>query len=176
MRIGGLLLVVVLVAAAVLFYLHGKSAQEDLHAVSSISTKLREGGVEAHALDPAEARSFVRRLESMIAAPDTIEDSRDALRMIAARAASWAAAAPSPSPELHAAVALRSAADELRTYGVRGGEGRLDEARRQVEAARRALSGEAPVERPTDALRDRLQNLQRGQQERLRQLDEAMQQ
>ena len=89
-------------------------------------------------------------------------------------AAAWADAAPSPSAELRAAVAIRSAAGDLRSYATRGSQMSLASAKRNLDTARAALAGEPTGTAPTDAVRDRLENLQRGQQERYQDVEEEL--
>ncbi len=174
MRIGGAFLLIILLAAAIVIYLQSRSAHEDVRAVRTIATDLRESGVEAAPLDRGAAAAAIRELRAMVDGPETIADSRARLREIAAAAAAWAQAAS--GSDLDAAVAIRSAADELWSYALYGGGVRLATARRQLEAARRALGGEPRSETATGAVRDRLENLQRSQEESLHQLDEALQQ
>jgi hypothetical protein len=69
-------------------------------------------------------------------------------------------------------VALRSAADELRSYGLRRSDRHLSNASRYLRQARAALEGEEIRNDPTGAVRDRLENLQRSQEEKLLELDE----
>lgn len=174
MRIVGVLLVSVLLAAALVLYLQGRSAHEDIRAVNTVATDLKEAGVEGQPIDHQQARRAIDSLARLADNPQAITDQRRQLSAIADTAARWAAAAPSPSSDLSAAVAIRSAADELLAYGVYGDGAHLGRARQQIEAARGALGGQS---RPADAVegvRDRLQNLQRSQEERLRQLDETL--
>lgn len=174
MRILGVLLLSVLLAAALVLYLQGRSAHEDIHAVNRVSADLKEAGVEGQAINHEQARRVLDTLARLAENPQAIADQRRQLSAITDTAARWAAAAPSPSPDLTAAVAIRGAADELLAYGVYGDGAHLGRARQHIEAARRALAGEG---RPADAVqgvRDRLQNLQQSQEERLRQLDEAL--
>jgi hypothetical protein len=174
MRIMGALLLAVLLAAALVLYLQGRSTHEDLRAVNAISSDLREAGVEGTPMDHGQAQRAINTLAELAGNPQAIADQRQQLSAIANTAARWAAAAPSPSPDLRAAVAIRSAADELLAYGVYGGETHLGRARQHILAARSALAGEG---RPADAVggvRDRLQNLQRSQEEQLRKLDETL--
>lgn len=174
MRVVGVLLLSVLFAAAVVLYLQGRSAHEDIRAVNRVATDLKEAGVEGQPIDHQQARRAIATLARLADNPQAIAGERKNLSTIAQTAARWAAAAPSPSADLSAAVAIRGAADELLAYGVYGDGAHLGRARQHIEAARRALAGEG---RPADAVegvRDRLQNLQHSEEERLRQLDENL--
>ncbi|NOZ79815.1 MAG: hypothetical protein GXP48_11685 [Acidobacteria bacterium] len=175
MRIGGALVIIMLIAVAVVLYLRGTETREDVRAVQSVSTHLRESGVEARSFDRDTAVGYVHALEGLIQAPEAIASSNDRLKAISEAAAGWAQGAPAGSPQLDIAVALRSAADELTAYGLRGGEIHLAEAKQQLDAARAALSGRSEARPPTADVRDRLQNLERSQQEQMQHLDEALQ-
>ena len=131
MRITGVFLLVLLLAAAIVLYLQGRSAEENLNAVASVAADLREAGVEGRALDRAAASRAIRSMEELVERPDEIAGESESLEEIAGAAAAWADAADAASPELTAAVAIRGAAD-------------------------------------------RINNLQRGQEEKLRQLDDAL--
>jgi len=93
---------------------------------------------------------------------------------VATEAASWAEVAPAPSVELRVAVALRSAAGELRAYSLRQEDRHLRAAEKQLDTAEAALDGEPVHNNPTDALRDQLENLQRSHQEQQLEVDEAL--
>lgn len=175
MRIGGALMIIVLLAAAVVFYLSGESATSSLDAVAVVATGLREEGVTGAALDRQTAMRMIAAMDELIATPDMIADHLADLRVFAGTAASWADAAPSPSSELHAAVALRGAADELRAYGVNPRRNELARAQSFLGEARLALSGEAPGPGlATEGVRDRLENLQRSQREKVQEVEEEL--
>ena len=177
MRVSGVLMVGILIAAGFVLYLTSRDATESLDAVATVSADLREEGVAGRPLDRAAAEKMMTAMEALLAAPETISGHVDDLKSFAATAAAWAQAAASPSPELKAAVALRSAAGELREYAVRPTSTPLTRARHYLDGARAALSGEAVGEGPglaTDAVRDRLQNLQRSQQEQQQELAEEL--
>ena len=174
MRIFGALLVVVLLAMAAVLYLAKEDTTASFQAVTALSADLRESGVDRRSFEPDTATHMVTAMQELVDHPEGIRDHTDELRAMAATAASWADAAHSPSPELRAAVALRSAAGELREYGLRGSQLALANAARHLDAARSALAGEVTGTAPTDAVRDRLDNLQRGQQERYQELEEEL--
>jgi hypothetical protein len=173
-RVFGALLVVVLLALAASLFLRSESTQSSFEAVTSIATDLREGGVVGQSFDPRDARRMVDLLTRLIVSPDQIADRTDDLRSIAETAASWADAAPSPSTELTVAVSLRAAAGELRTYALRPAAAHLEAAERSLDRARSALAGPSPPNDPTGAVRERLENLQRSQQERQLEFDEEL--
>ena len=176
MRIFGALLLVVLLAMAAVLYLAREDTTASLQAVTAVAADLREDGVTRSALESETAARMVSAMQELLDHPDRIAGHADDLKTIAATAASWADAAHAPSPELRAAVALRSAAGELREYGLRSSQLALANASRQLDTARSALAGELTGTSPTDAVRDRLDNLQRGQQERYQELDEELNQ
>jgi len=120
-------------------------------------------------------------MEILQADPETISDHLAELKTFAATAASWAEAAATPSAELHAAVAIRRAAGELRGYALTPSDVRLMRTRRLLTAARSTLdgvggdsvSGEGPG-LAVDAVRNRIDNLQQSHQERIQEVDEDL--
>ncbi len=176
MRIFGALLIVVLLAMAAVLYLQREDTAASLEAVASVATDLREDGVSGRAMNPEMAARMVASLQQLVDHPEEIPNHVDDLKTVASTAAAWAAAAASPSIELRVAVALRGAAGDLRSYGTRPSENSLSSAGRNLDAARAALAGEPTGTAPTDAVRDRLENLQRGQQENYQDLEEELNQ
>ena len=179
MRVSGVLMIGVLIAAGFVFYLTGRDATTSLDAVATIAADLREEGVAGRPLDRAAAQQMISAMEALLAAPETISDHVEDLRSFAATAAAWAQAAASPSAALHTAVSLRTAAGELREYAIRSTPTHLTRARRSLDGARSALAGEASGSGSgpglaTDAVRDRLENLQRSQQEQQQDLAEEL--
>ncbi len=177
MRVTGVLMVGILIAAGFVLYLTNRDATESLDAVATISADLREEGVAGRPLDRTAAARMITAMEALVAAPDQIPAHVDDLKSFAATAAAWAQEATSPSPELSAAVALRSAAGELREHAIRPAPTSLTRAGRYLDDARAALAGEGTGAGPglaTDAVRDRLQNLQRSQQEQQQELAEEL--
>ncbi len=173
-RIFGALLVIVLLTMAVVSYLQSRQARESLDAVTTMADQLREPDVRGTSLDPAVADRVLDTLETLAGQPTLVSDHVEDLQTIAATAARWAEAAPTPSLELRASVAIRSAADDLRSFALRGRELSLSNARRHIAEARAALAGELPPGSATDAMRDRLENLGRGREEQLQELDETL--
>ena len=174
MRVFGALFIAVLLAMAAVLYLQREDTEASLHAVSSVAADLREDGVSGRALDPEMAARMVVSLQALVDHPEEIPNHVDDLKTVATTTAAWAAAARSPSTELRIAVSLRSAAGDLRSYGVQPSQMSLSSARRNLEAARGALAGDPVGTAPTDAVRDRLENLQRGQQERYQEVQEEL--
>lgn len=177
MRVFGVLLVGVLIAAGFVLYLTSRDTTESLDAVATIAADLREEGVAGRPLDRVAAQRMITAMEGLLEAPETISDHVEDLKSFAETAASWAQSAASPSPELHVAVSLRSAAGELREYAIRPSPTLLMRARRHLEGGRAGLAGEGTGQGPglaTDAVRDRLQNLQRSQQEQQQELAEEL--
>jgi len=132
--------------------------------------------VEGRALDRAAASRALRSMGDLVDRPDEIAAQKDDLETISRSAASWADAAASASPELTAAVGIRGAADELLAYATYGGDLHLTRARQQLAAARRALAGGVAPRDNVQGVRDRINNLQRSEEEKLRQLDDALKQ
>lgn len=170
---------VVVLAMAVVVLLQSRDVERTQEAVTVISTQLREEGVQAVALDRDRALGVIGVLEGLVADPGAIPRHVDDLKTIAEAAAGWAAAAASPSPELHAAVAIRTAANELREHALRPSERQLTAARRELERARHALtvaadgSGTtAPSGLVTEGVRDSLHNIEASQRERALELEE----
>jgi hypothetical protein len=181
-RISGALFVALLMAVGYMLYLTARDATSSLDAITAVATDLREEGVRGRALDRDLALQMIDAMESLLAAPDTIRDHVDDLKTFAATAAAWADAAPTPSSELRAAVALRRAAGELRGQALTPSTAHLMRARRFLGVATDALefagngAGGPGPGLATDAVRDRLHNLQQAQQERYQDLDEELDQ
>jgi len=180
LRISGALFITTLLAVGYMLYLTGRDATSSLDAVALVATDLREQGVTARALDRDLALQMVDAMDHLVATPDTIRDHIEDLKTFAATAAAWADAAPSPSSELRAAVAIRKAAGELRTQATRPSTVHLMRASRYLDVASDAIrfdvagpGGSGPG-LATDAVRDRLDNLQQSHQERYQELDEEL--
>jgi hypothetical protein len=180
LRISGALFLTVLIAAGYMLYLTGRDATASLDAVAAVATDLREAGVTGRELDRDLALQMINAMDGLLETPGTIPDHIDDLKTFAATAAAWADAAPSPSSELRAAVAIRKASGELRAQATRPSTVHLMRARRYLDVASDAIRfGVAGPGGPgpglaTDAVRDRLDNLQQGQQERYQELDEEL--
>lgn len=181
MRISGALILIVVISMAVVVFLQSRDVTAKREALAAISTDLREEGVESVPFDRDRALEFISVLDGLAADPGAIPNHIEDLRTIAATAAQWAAGAPSPSPELHASVALRAAAGELRGYAVQPAATGLERARRKLVEARQSLTptpgGDgtiAPSGMVTEGVRDQLQNLEASQKERALELDEDL--
>jgi hypothetical protein len=181
-RISGALFLVLLIAVGYMLYLSARDATSSLDAVATVATDLREEGVTGRTLDRDLARQMINAMDSLLVAPDTVRDHVDDLKTFAATAASWADAAPSPSTELRVAVALRKTAGELRSHALTPSTVHLMRARRYLQAAEDALestamgAGGAGPGLATDAVRDRLENLEQSHQEQYQELDEELNQ
>lgn len=180
MRISGALFLSLLLAVGYMLYLTGRDATSSLGAIASVATELREQGVSGRTLDRDLALQLIAAMDDLVTSPETIPEHVDDLKTIAVTAAAWADAAPSPSAELRAAVALRRAAGELRTQALRPSTVHLMRARQHLEDATDALQagvngtdGSGPG-LATDAVRDRLENLQQAQQERYLEVEEEI--
>jgi len=180
LRISGALFLTILIAVGYMLFLSGRNATSSLDAVAAVATDLREEGVTGRPLDRDLALQMIDAMEGLLDAPDTVPDHIDDLKTFAATAAAWADAAPSPSSELRAAVAVRKAAGELRAQATRPSTSHLMRARRYLNVASDAIrfagtaSGGPGPGLATDAVRDRLDNLQQSQQERYQELDEEL--
>jgi hypothetical protein len=181
MRVSGILILVVLLSMAVVVILQSRDVTAKKEALTVIATQLGEEGVEGIRFDRDRALELIAVLEGLAEDPQAIPNHVDDLKTIAATAAQWAAGAASPSPELHASVALRGAAGELREYAVRPTASGLDKARYRLEQARLALTPvaagdgtSAPSGLVTEGVRDRIQNLEASQKERALELDEDL--
>lgn len=153
-------------------FLQSKDATESMDAVIQVADGLQEYGVEGRTVDRDTAKRIISSLEALLDNPDAIAANMDGLRQIAATAASWAKAAPSPSADLHMAVSIRAAADELRAYGVTPSDSSLRRARAQLVKARDGLLGQAGTSGPADAMADRLHNLERAHKEKYQEVEE----
>jgi hypothetical protein len=181
MRMSGVLILVVLLSMAVVVFLQSRDVTAKREALAVIATEFREEGVEGTRFDKDRAFELIAVLEGLAGDPDAIPNHIEDLKTISSTAASWAAGAASPSPELHASVALRTAAGELRGYAVRPTSTGLDKARRKLAEARHALTTSAggdgttnPSGLVTEGVRDRLQNLENSQKERMLEIDEEL--
>ena len=181
MRISGVLILVVLLSMAVVVFLQSRDVTAKRESLTVIATELREEGVEATRFDNDRAFELIAVLEGLTGDPDAIPKHIEDLKTISSTAASWAAGAASPSPELHASVALRIAASELRSYAVRPTSRGLDKARRKLVEARHALTTRAggdgttaPSGLITEGVRDRLHNLETSQKERMLEIEEGL--
>lgn len=180
MRISGGFIVTALVAAGFALYLTGRDARSSFDAVNIAADGLREEGVQGREVDTEMAAGMVILLDDLLEFPDTIEEHLDDIRAVAETAAAWASAAPPASRELHMAVNLRSAAGDLRAYGLSPSPHHLTRARRHLDQAQNSLEGasnnttEQQPSLATDGLRDQLQNLEQAQREQRQQIDENL--
>lgn len=179
MRISGVLILVVVLSMAVVVFLQSRDVTAKREALAIIATELREEGVDGLRFDRDRAFELIIVLEGLAADPAAIPNHTEDLKVISETAAGWAAGAASPSPELHASVALRAASGELRGYAVRPTSTGLDKARRKLGEARHALTTAAagdgttaPSGLVTEGIRDRLQNLEAAQKERALEVEE----
>jgi len=181
MRLSGALILLVVIAMGVVVLLQSRDVTAKREALAVIATELREEGIEAAAFDRDRAFELITILDGLVTDPNAIARHTDDLKTIASTAASWADGAASPSPELHAAVAIRKAAGDLRGYAVRPSSATLESARRELERARHALTTAqesdgttAPSGLVTEGVRDRLHNLEAAQKEKELELEEDL--
>lgn len=181
MRISGVLILVVVISMAVVVILQSRDVTAKREALTMIATELREEGVEATRFNTERALELIAVLEGLAGDPDAIENHIEDLKTISSTAAGWAAGAASPSPELHASVALRTAAGALRDYSVRPSTSALRKAQHELTKARHALttagSGDgtiAPSGLVTEGVQDQINNLEAAQKERMLEIEEEL--
>ena len=179
LRISAGLLLSALLAAGYALFLSGRDARSSLDAVTALADGLRDEQAIGATLDRATAEAMAVAMETLLAAPETIAYHVEDLRAIAQTAAAWAAASPTASPELHAAVCLRTAAGHLRAYALGPSPQHLLQAERKLADARLSLRGGGVGSSgsgglATDGLRDRLGDLEQAAQEQRQELDEAL--
>jgi hypothetical protein len=123
MRAVGVLLLVVLLAMAVVAFLRVEETRSSLGAVEAILPALADPSATATVMDRDAALRLCDDLEALSRQPERIADRIHALRAAAETAAGWAAGAPPTSADHLAAVAIRSAVNDLRAVatGHRGG-------------------------------------------------------
>jgi hypothetical protein len=181
MRISGILILVVVISMAVVVILQSRDVTAKRDALAVIATELREEGVEGAKFDRERAFELIAVLEGLSNDPDSIPNHLEDLKTISSTAASWSAGAASPSPELHASVAIRKAAGELRDHAVRPSPSTLRKAQHELEKARHALTitspgdgTSAPSGLVTEGVQDRINNLEAAQKEKMLEVEEEL--
>jgi len=179
LKISGVLFIGILIAVGYYLYLGATDATSSVDAVTTVASTLRESGVEGRAFNPDAARDIIAAMEELEADPETISNHVAELETFAVTASEWAEAAATPSAELHAAVAIRRAAGELRGYALEPSDRHLMRARRQFAAARSTLAGTrggggGGPGLAVGGVKDRLDNLQQSHQEQVQEVDEAL--
>jgi len=183
MRISGALILVVVISMAVIVILQSRDVTAKREALTMIASELREEGVEGTRFNRNSALELIAVLERLAGDPAAIPSHVDDLKTISSTAASWSAGAASPSPELHASVAIRKAAGELRSHAVKPSPTTLRKAHYELGKARQALTvtagGEgttAPSGLVTEGVQDRINNLEAAQKERMLEIEEELDQ
>jgi len=183
MRISGALILVVVISMAVIVILQSQDVTAKRDALTLIASELREEGVEATRFNRNSALELISVLDGLAGDPDAIPNHLDDLKKISSTAASWSAGAASPSPELHASVAIRRAAGELRAHAIKPTPSTLRKAQHELQKARHALatpsSGAgtiAPSGLVTEGVQDRINNLEAAQKERMLEIEEELDQ
>ena len=172
MKITGAAFLVVLIAVAIVMVLKVKEVEHVSDDVGRMMPYLEEQGVQGRTMRHREALDRISELESLCATPSLIESSLPRLRQLAEEAAGWAAGSPAPSVELTAAVELRAAIITLREYAARPSEQTLARAKAKLMDAQAALEGFEPTTTSTDALRDRIKNIDYSRREQLQEIEE----
>jgi len=173
MKVTGAAFLVVLIAVAIVMILKVKEVEHVRDDVQRMVPHLEEQGVKGKTMRHRDALDRIREMESFCATPSLIETSVPRLREVAEEAAAWAAGSPAPSVELTAAVALRAAVGAMRDYAVRPSDRSLAKAKTELVDAKSALEGFEPTTTTTDALRDRMKNLDYSQREKLQEMEEG---
>ena len=160
----------------------GRDASVSLRALASVTDSLRNDRIDSKVFDPESARQILDEMDALLQAPETLPDHLSNLKNIADTAASWAAAAPTASREMHIAVTIRGAAGDLRGHALRPSAAHLASGRRRRGRGRYSLEswlyGVAPPEpgRGTGGRRDQNKNQEESQRETRPEVDEPMQQ
>jgi hypothetical protein len=155
-------LVGLLVVMGIVLWLSSANTQRTIENVRVGAASLRED-VTPRTWDARAAGVMLDRLAAFLDEPGP---PREELAAAATTAAGWVAATAPGSNENHAAVKLRSAADELALAGAASDDRHRVTARRHLDDARAALAGVPP--RELDAIRgvrDQLENLQNSRRE-----------
>lgn len=173
MKITGGAFLVLLIAVAIVMILRAKEVKHVRDDVARMVPYLEEQGVEGRTMRHRDALDRIQELENLCATPSLIASSVPQLRRIAEEAASWAAGSPAPSVELTASVALRAAVVALREYATRPADRLVAKAQSELLDAKSALEGFEPTTTTTDALRDRMKNIDYSRREQLQELEEA---
>jgi len=166
-------MLILLIALAIVMILRVTQIKEIKEDVSRFAPRLEEEGVEKIIMGHRQASDVISELEGYCANPSSISSGVSRFKEISSLAASWAAGAPAPSPELEAAVNIRHASNDLREYASRSSDGRLVSASRHLAAAKNALAGHQGEGQLTDGIRDRMKGLEQAQREHLQELEEA---
>jgi len=162
-------LVALLVVMAIVLLLSTRQTRRSLDT-TALRVTLSAGDAAPTAWDERAAAALLDRLTRLLDEP---RPRREELSGAAATAAGWVAGAPAGSREHHAAVKLRSAADELALAAAAADDPHRAAARRHLDDAAATLAGAAPREvAPVRAIRDQIENLQRSRSEQARELQQ----
>ena len=174
MKISAAAFIVLLIALAIVMILRVHEVRHVREEVAGMAPRLEEEGVTKKIMGHREAKAVMTELESLCSDPSELSTASGRLREISALAASWAAGAPAPSPELEAAVNIRQAANDLREQATNPSKNIIPSARKHLIAARNALGGASVNEgNVTAGIRDRVKSLEQAQREHLQELEEA---
>lgn len=161
-------LAALLITMVVVLLLMSHQTKRELATVRSVNLATQPE-VAAAAFDWAAADRLAARLRQLLDVPRPPEEE---LRAAAAQAAAWAAGLTPGTPEYHAAVNLRTAANELLAASDSLSDPRRVRARQALDGAQAAPG--APGAGPPGAIggiRDQLQNLQQRHNEQLQETD-----
>lgn len=172
MKVSAAAFLVLLIALAIVMVLRVHEVQHVKEDVALMAPRLQEEGVKKKVMGHREAQRVIAELEEFCADPSGLHSAIPRLREISSLAASWAAGAPAPSPELEAAVNIRQAANDLRESGTSSKNG-IGSARRHLNDAKRALAGGVDDSNITSGIRDRMKGLEQAQREHIQELNET---
>jgi hypothetical protein len=164
-------LAALLVVLFIVLSVSSRSAKRSFDAATRAIPSLHED-VPPRAFDRSAAMDMNRRLAALIEVPSP---PRSELEEASATAAAWAAGTDPGGGEYRAAVRLRGAADELLAASERPDDPHRTTASRLLREAREALASPATLPGgPAGGIRDQLENLQRSQQERRREIEREL--
>lgn len=173
MKVTAAAFLVLLIALAIVMILRVREIQHVKEDVGLMAPRLEEEYVEKKIMGHRQAREVIDELRDLCSDPSSLRDSLPRLREISSLAASWAAGAPAPSPELEASVNIRQAANDLRETASNSSRNLIPSARKHLIAAENALGGARDDSNVTSGIRDRVKSLEQAQREHLQELNEA---
>jgi len=173
MKVTAGLFLVLLISVAIVLILRVREVQHVKEDVGLMAPRLEEEGVEKKIMGHREAKRVIDELQGFCSDPSSLHAALPRLKEISGLAASWAAGAPAPSPELEAAVNIRQAANDLRETATSSSKNLIPSARERLIAAESALGGATDESHLTAGIRDRMKGLEQAQREHLQELNET---
>ncbi len=148
-------LLALVLALAVGLWLFTRKASDDVQLVRTWETEPQSAAPPA-SLEWWEAQRFYSRLAALVLEP---QPAPQELKVIAQKAAGWAAGSRPGSPEYRVAVALRAACVALAQAGPEPNHPQRQKARSELAIVRSVLAGESPGS-VTHGIQDQLKNVQ----------------